>query len=567
MTNDNWFSEARFGMMVHWGLYSLLAGEYKGEQMGGIDGKGGDLGEWAMTYFRIPIREYEKLATAFNPLYFDAEEWVRMAKDAGMNYIVITSKHHEGFALFKSENDPYNVVDATPFKRDIIAELSAACKKYGLKFGLYYSQELDWHEENGGGYTRGYKNPAMQRSSWTNNWDFPENDKKDFSLCFEKKIKPQVKEILTKYGDISLIWFDTPGVITEAQSKELYDLVKELQPDCLVNSRIGNGMGDYTSLGDNQIPSGKKERSMLYETAATINDTWGYKYYDHNWKTPEEVITLLTSLASRNVNYLLNVGPDHMGRIPFGAQNTFKAVGQWLRVNGEAVYGSEPSPYDVELTTGPVTAKGNDVYYILSKPEACITLPGITKKPAKAELLGGSELSFTYADGAVTIKLPDLTSALMPVVKLTDTAVKTGIIPMPDGSFTLSPLTGELSGGISISSGSETDKWVDESGCITWHYDSPAAGNYSAQLYITGNHGIEPCSARLTFTVNDTCVTFKPAHDHDNNSIAMRHHKSMISEAGTYRIEKGENTITLRLAEKVTSDMLRLAKIVFTPEK
>ncbi len=230
-----------------------------------------------MTYFRIPIREYEKLATAFNPLYFDAEEWVRMAKDAGMNYIVITSKHHEGFALFKSENDPYNVVDATPFKRDIIAELSAACKKYGLKFGLYYSQELDWHEENGGGYTRGYKNPAMQRSSWTNNWDFPENDKKDFSLCFEKKIKPQVKEILTKYGDISLIWFDTPGVITEAQSKELYDLVKELQPNCLVNSRIGNGMGDYTSLGDNQIPSGKKERTMLYETAATINDTWGYK--------------------------------------------------------------------------------------------------------------------------------------------------------------------------------------------------------------------------------------------------------------------------------------------------
>ncbi len=256
-----------------------------------------------------------------------------------------------------------------------------------------------------------------------------------------------------------------------------------------------------------------------------------------------------------------------MGRIPFGAQNTFKAVGQWLKVNGEAVYGSEPSPYDVELTTGPVTAKGNDVYYILSKPEACITLPGITKKPAKAELLGGGELSFTYADSAVTIKLPDLTSALMPVVKLTDTAVKTGIIPMPDGSFTLSPLTGELSGGIGISSGSETDKWVDENGCITWHYDSPAAGNYSAQLYITGNHGIEPCSARLTFTVNDTCVTFKPAHDHDNDSIAMRHHKSMISEAGTYRIEKGENTITLRLAEKVTSDMLRLAKIVFTPEK
>ena len=237
VSDNKWFSEARFGMMLHWGLYSLLGGEYKGRQCGGADdGGSNELGEWIQSFFAIPCAEYEQYAKAFNPIGFDAEEYVKMARDAGMNYLVVTSKHHEGFAMFKSDVDPYNIVDATPFGRDPIAELAAACKKYGVKFGLYYSQELDWHEPDGGGYTRGYKNAG---SSWTNNWDFPDNAHKDFSRCFEKKIKPQVKEILTKYGEISVIWFDTPSVISPAQSRELYDLVKKYQPNCLVNSRIG----------------------------------------------------------------------------------------------------------------------------------------------------------------------------------------------------------------------------------------------------------------------------------------------------------------------------------------
>ncbi|MBQ1256087.1 MAG: alpha-L-fucosidase, partial [Clostridia bacterium] len=240
--------------------------------------------------------------------------------------IVFTAKHHEGFAMYKSEVCGFNIVDATPFKRDVLKELSDACRKHGVKLGLYYSQEIDWSEKNGGGYTSG-KTWCGGKAYWTNNWDFPDDGNKDFTECFEKKIKPQVKEILTKYGEICLIWFDTPGVITPAQSDELYDMVKKYQPDCLVNSRIGNGRGDYTSAGDNEIPEDDKGE-MLFETPATLNDTWGYKSFDNNWKDADTVIKIRNHLNKRGINYLLNVGPDYLGRIPAPAEKILREVGK-----------------------------------------------------------------------------------------------------------------------------------------------------------------------------------------------------------------------------------------------
>jgi alpha-L-fucosidase len=321
MNNKEWFKSAQYGMMVHWGLYSLPAGEWKGQRMPLI-------GEWAQSYFRIRREEYVPLAGIFNPILFDAEEWVKLVIDSGMQYLVFTSKHHEGFAMYHSRVDPFNIVDATPFKRDVLAELAGACSKHGLKLGLYYSQDLDWHEPNGGGYTHGHTNCGVM--SWTNDWDYPENEKKNYSQCFESKIKPQVEEILRGYGDLCLIWFDTPLTISAAQSNELYQLVKKYQPDCLINSRIGNGVGDYRSWGDNEIP----EQSMpegLFETPATLNDTWGYKSFDQNWKSSQEVLRLKNHLNSRGINYLLNVGPDYLGRIPAPAQDILKTAGQELR--------------------------------------------------------------------------------------------------------------------------------------------------------------------------------------------------------------------------------------------
>jgi len=325
MDNKKWFKEAKFGLMVHWGLYSLLGGEYRGKRMSYI-------GEWIQPRFRIPNAEYHKLASVFNPIYFDADEWVSIAEDAGMKYMVVTSKHHEGFAMFHSHVSPFNVVDATPFGRDVIGELANACAKRNMKLGLYYSQDLDWSEPNGGGYNAGHTHTSPtetpdEAKPWTNDWDFPDNAHKNYTQCFEAKIKPQVREILTQYGDLALIWFDTPLTISPAQSRELYDMVKTYQPDCLVNSRLGNGLGDYGSAGDNVIPDDDHSQG-LYETPATLNDTWGYKYFDANWKDPEKVLAIKKHLNERGINYLLNVGPDHLGRIPAPAVDILRTVGE-----------------------------------------------------------------------------------------------------------------------------------------------------------------------------------------------------------------------------------------------
>jgi len=301
---DRWFKEAKYGMMVHWGLYSLLGGEWKGERTPWE-------AEWIMRNHYISIKDYEKLTKAFNPVFFDAEEWVYLAKECGMKYFVITSKHHDGFALFHSKVDKFNVVDATPFGRDIIKEIAMACEKYDMRLGLYYSQDIDWHEEHGGGYIL----PWSRDGGYNHNIvDFPETENKDYSICFEKKIVPQVQEILTNYGDISLIWFDMPRTINSQQSQYLYDLVKKYQPDCLINSRIGNGLGDYTSTGDNEIP--EEQKDALWEAPATMNHSWGYKYFDQDWKSPEQILATKKHLNERGINYLLNVGPDGLGRIP-----------------------------------------------------------------------------------------------------------------------------------------------------------------------------------------------------------------------------------------------------------
>ena len=323
MDSRTWFKQAGYGMMVHWGLYSVLGGQYRNQIAR-------PYAEWIQAQFAIPGAEYDQLTRVFNPIYFDAEEWVKLAKRCGMKYLVVTSKHHDGFAMYHSKADRFNVVDATPFGRDVIAELGEACYKHGLKLGLYYSQDLDWHEPHGGGYKSNHLRCCGV--TWDNSWDYPDADKKDYSICFERKIMPQVEEILTGYGELCLIWFDVPMTLTEAQSRRIYEAVKKYQPNCLINSRLGNGAYDYVSFGDNEIPDAmpdgdangdpnaidgfKRSPYGLYETAATLNDTWGFSAYDQNWKSPEQIAAIRKKLRGLGINYLLNVGPDALGRIP-----------------------------------------------------------------------------------------------------------------------------------------------------------------------------------------------------------------------------------------------------------
>ncbi len=285
-----WFHQAKYGLFIHWGLYAIPAGEWKGKRIPGI-------GEWIMNRARIPVREYEQLAKQFNPVKFNAEEWVQLAKDAGMKYIVITSKHHDGFALYGSKVSKYNIVDATPFKRDALKELAAACAKHNMPLGFYYSQAQDWHDPNGAG----------------NSWDFGPNDKKDFDKYLREKAEPQVRELLTDYGPVALVWFDTPQMMDAARAQRFTDIVRSLQPKTLIDGRLG-AAGDYVTTGDNVIPP--DVQSDAWEVPATTNHTWGYKTYDHDWKSPGQITFKLVDIVSKGGNYLLNVGPMADGIIP-----------------------------------------------------------------------------------------------------------------------------------------------------------------------------------------------------------------------------------------------------------
>ena len=330
-----WFRAGRFGMFIHWGLYAIPDGEWQGQQIPGI-------GEWLMLRARVPVVEYERLASQFNPVKFDAEAWASLAAEAGAKYVVITAKHHDGFCMFKSDVTSYNIVDATPFGRDPMPELAEACRRHGLRFCFYYSQTQDWHHPDGDG----------------NDWDYDESAK-DFDGYVENYVKPQVRELLTKYGPIGLIWFDTPKRMTPEQSRGLVELVHELQPECLVNGRIGNGLGDYAESRDNVIPGGALQ--VDWEVPATINDTWGFKANDHNWKSPADLVRNLVDVVSKGGNYLLNVGPTAEGVIPQPSVERLQAVGRWLHANGEAIYVTRPGPLQgrPDLRT---TARGSTVY-------------------------------------------------------------------------------------------------------------------------------------------------------------------------------------------------------------
>jgi alpha-L-fucosidase len=328
-----WFRDAKYGLFIHWGLYAVPAGEWKGRRSLG-------LGEWIMFRSQLPVKEYEQVASQFNPVKYNPDEWVTLAKDAGMKYIVITSKHHDGFAMFGSKASAFNVVDATPYKRDILKQLAEACARQGMRLGFYYSQSQDWHEPGGAG----------------NTWDFGPDEKKDYDAYLRGKAEPQIKELLTQYGPVALIWFDTPRMMTDERAKRFTTIVRELQPNTLIDGRLG-AEGDYLSTGDNVIPP--NVQGAAWETPATINHTWGYRKDDTDWKSPGEIVFKLMDIVSKGGNYLLNVGPMADGTIPQPSQDILRTAGRWLRMNGDAVYGAGPTPFGDEL--GEVSKTRKDV--------------------------------------------------------------------------------------------------------------------------------------------------------------------------------------------------------------
>lgn len=329
---NSWFKNAKCGLIVHFGIYSLLGGEYKGKKMESYC-------EWIQSYARIGIGEYEAFAKKFNPQKFDAEALAKFAADNNFGYLIFTAKHHDGFCMFDSKYDDFNIMN-TPYKRDIIKDLAEACKKYGVRFGIYYSQDLDWHEKNGGGYNS--PNLGCAGSSWCNDWDYPNKNDKDYEQYFNKKVVFQVKELCQNYGQIDLFWFDTPNSINKSQSQNLYDLVKKYQPNCLINSRLGNGSYDYVTLGDNEIPDAlpkdnlkvdlnalngfKFSKDSLYESVCTLNKTWGFSKFDNNYKSVEELVKTKQKLSALGINFTINLAPNEEGEIDLQSLEILKEL-------------------------------------------------------------------------------------------------------------------------------------------------------------------------------------------------------------------------------------------------
>ena len=348
-----WFKEARFGMFIHWGVYSVLAGNYKGDPVRGI-------GEWIMDHGPIPVEEYEEYAKMFNPLFFNAEEWVDVAVNAGMKYIVITSKHHDGFALWDSKVSDWDIMDASPFQRDILKELANACEKKGIRLCFYHSI-MDWHH------------PDAQAPFYPN-YNGSGKANPNFPQYIENYMKPQLKELLSNYGDIGILWFDGEWIIdyNSDMGKEVYQYVRELQPNIIINNRVdkgrsgmeglnkeGNFAGDYGTpeqeIPDTGIPG------LDWESCMTMNHTWGWKADDKDWKSSETLIHNLIDIVSKGGNYLLNVGPTPEGLIPNPSIERLNNMGKWLKLNGESIYGAKASPF-AKPHWGRFTSKPGKVY-------------------------------------------------------------------------------------------------------------------------------------------------------------------------------------------------------------
>jgi alpha-L-fucosidase len=360
-----WFREAKFGLFIHWGLYSKLGGRWKDSSYYGS-------GEWLMNRARIPAADYARVAATFNPQDFDAHQWAQMAKDAGIRYMVVTGKHHEGFSMFNSAVTDFDIVDATPYKKDPMKDLVAACREQGIRFGFYYSQFLDWHEPDGGG----------------NKWDFQEA-RKDYQRYYRQKSIPQLKELLTNYGPLDIVWFDMPGGLTKEQTKSMIDSLRRLQPGCLFSSRVGHGLGDYRDFGDSEVPP--VPIAGAWESIYTHNDSWGYVTHDLNFKSAREIIHLLSNVASKGGNLMLNVGPDGTGKWPEYSVRYLAAVGKWLRQYGESIYGTTHGLIPAQ-PWGVTTSKPQRLYlHVWQAPaNGQLRVPYIKAKVKTVKLLGSA---------------------------------------------------------------------------------------------------------------------------------------------------------------------------------
>ena len=401
-----WFTSDRFGMFIHWGLYSGAEGIWKGEKVRYDN----DYAEWIQYRNEIDKKEYLELSKRFDWNIINPEEWVLLAKKAGMKYITITAKHHDGFALWNSNSSDYNIFNYSNPKRDIIKELSVACKKHNIKLGFYYSHWTDWEH----------------LYSWDNSKEIYWLDKNKYDIYWQEKVIPQMKELLSNYGEISLIWFDmwlhhSETVVTKQQLFQLKNLIREMQPNCLINSRLGLSIDededvDFRTLGDNQL--GKYKYDYPWQTPATVAHSWGYNSSENEWKSTTSILRSLIGNVSLNGNLMLNIGPTSNGSVPYEIEKRFEEVGNWLANYGKSIYDAgafdlRNDLHDWGLTTYKKGKNGKNYIFLNifdSQPGKVLKFTGITESPKEVNLLSKNkkiELEFNFTKAVTAIKIPN----------------------------------------------------------------------------------------------------------------------------------------------------------------
>ena len=479
------FNEGNYAMFIHWGLYSQLGNKVDGKTYYGI-------GEWIMnkSMANIPVPQYKELAGTFNPVDFDAKAVAALAKDAGMKYIIITAKHHDGFAMYDSKCCDFNIVDATPYSKDPMKDLAAACREAGLGFGFYYSHSQDWTfpgARNGPGEDED-GNPAT------------------FDDYFTKKCLPQVEELTTEYGPIELIWFDTPGGMEKKYVQQLVDVVRKNQPKALVSGRAGHDLGDYQTLGDMEVPHANVEG--MWESVDTTNDSWAYAWYDQNWKSPKEILHRVNACVARGGTYMLNIGPTGKGDVPPRAVASLEAAGEWILRYPQVVYGTDGSPWGHALPWGDVTVKDNRMFLsVFEWPESGkLYLPGLETEIKSASLLHGKggkkpiQLSHSKSEGWTMIELPERApeklASVIEVELASAPKASTTFGLDPNGTTTIRTQFSEVEGAKIT-----RDRWMEkfgewiaeypatkwkEGGKAVWEVDVLVPGDYEVELTYAG---------------------------------------------------------------------------------
>lgn len=556
-----WWRDAKYGMFIHWGLYSLLGGEYQGKVTPKI-------AEWIQNTLKIPLKDYQKLAQSFNPKNFDAKAWVSLAKAAGMKYIVITAKHHDGFALFDSKASDYNVMH-TPYGKDIIRQLKDEAQRQGLKFGVYYSHMIDWaHPDD-------YIGDTDRLKERMNLVDF-DPKKMDRSVYLREKAYPQLRELLTNYGKIDIIWFDMGEGLTNNEVRKFVKIARELQPGIIISSRLGDFpnvedlhrdmLFDYYTPSDNYY-TGETLR-MPWEMAGTTNGSWGYRKDDKAWRSASFIIQSLISSISRGGNYLLNVGPDGTGKIPEEAAKQLRIAGKWIAKNKEAIYGANGSPFPWNYDWGYVTRKPGKIflYVVASRPDH-ITLPGMRSKVNAASILeNGEPLTFKQKDELVSISLPkNKVDDLGYIVELDlddqTPDINPKITQREDGSIRLDRITGDYN---------KAQKM------ISWDFTIKNPGNYKIEVFSNekGRHSNPQwvgSEQKGSVQVGSKIIPVTLQRDKEKINPTLFFYKIITSDVGSVDLEK-PGTYTLHLkgfqigAGKWT-DGLGLDHISLIPEK